>query len=93
MVKVPGFPRSLDKEKANMTPEVTKIDQVIMSAPEAKIERFYQIARVPGEVANCAVEELTIQGERVLGRKLVSDRDNRPGAEARLMAIMSRGNR
>jgi hypothetical protein len=90
MVRMPGFPRSMEKEKQSIS---TGPVEMTISKPPAPVEVFYRIAKVPGEIANCAVEEITIQGDRILDRKITSDRDNRVGTEARLMAIMTRRDR
>jgi hypothetical protein len=89
MGRLPGFPRSI------ASPPNTVVGPVEMeiSKPPASVEVFYRIAKVPGEIANTAVEEMTIQGDKILDRKIVSDRDNRIGTEARLMAIMTRRDR
>jgi hypothetical protein len=90
MVRMPGFPRSMEKEKQSIY--IGPVEMTI-SKPPAAVEVFYRIAKVPGEIANTAVEEMTIQGDKILDRKIVSDRDNRIGTEARLMAIMTRRDR
>ena len=90
MVRMPGFPRSMERGKQTIPAGPVEME---ISSPPALIEVFYRIAKVAGEIANTAVEEMTIQGDKILERKIVSDRDNRIGTEARLMAIMTRRDR
>jgi hypothetical protein len=70
----------------------SSVGLVELPKPSIQEEVFYRIALVPGTIANCAVEEIVVQGEKVVRRGIISDRDNRLGAEARLLALMSRRN-
>lgn len=85
---MPGFPKAMSQQKV---PSLSAIGDVTFSAPPAPVERFYNISRVgSGEIANQAVEEIQIQEGKIISRKIVSERDNRIGAEVKLMEIIAR---
>jgi|WetSurMetagenome_2_1015567.scaffolds.fasta_scaffold79823_4 hypothetical protein len=79
------------EERLKHNPEIS-VGEVEFSKPPTPDEVFYRITLVPGNIANCAVEEIVVQCGQIVRRGIISDRDNRLGAEARLLALMSRRN-
>lgn len=52
-----------------------------------RIEKVYRLAK-EGTIGNIRVQELTIQGDQVLERKFVSERDARPYTMSKLMSFV-----